>query len=136
MVDFENDQIKLITKWPGNGREEGKAPTKLSYKNGKVTWDYNIPAGAESVQWFKLLLLRDEDLEPEVRKSEPLLQARKYLQQNKKSAIDLIADYLRSLWKHTLETINRNRSQTVINALRFHVVITVPAIWKSRACWV
>jgi molecular chaperone DnaK (HSP70) len=96
-------------------------------------WGYNIPAGAESVQWFKLLLLREEDLEPEVRESEPLLRARKYLRRNKKSAIDLIADYLRGLWKHTLETISRNRGQTVINALRFHVVITVPAIWKSYA---
>jgi len=55
------------------------------------------------------------------------------LAETKKSATDVIADYLGGLWKHILATIQRARSKSVIDALAFHVVITVPAIWPDYA---
>jgi molecular chaperone DnaK (HSP70) len=50
--------------------------------------------------------------------------------ENDKTAIQVISDYLRMIWKHTLQTIMRDRGSAV-EALQFHVVITVPAIWKD-----
>ena len=133
MPDFESDQINSITTWPGTGREEGKAPTELFYEHDDQTWGYTIPADAEPIRWFKLLLLREEDLAPELKQSEILLRGRKMLKETGKSATDLIADYLRVLWKHILETICKARSESVVDALAFHVVITIPAIWKDYA---
>ncbi|KAI1414508.1 actin-like ATPase domain-containing protein [Hypoxylon sp. FL1857] len=132
-ADFQADQVNLITRWPGTGREEGKVPTELFFENDEVTWGYDVPADSDPVRWFKLLLLKDEDLAPEFRASEYILRGRKMLRENEKTAVDLVADYLRGFWEHVLSEITKARGQSLIDALRFHVVITLPAIWKGYA---
>ncbi|KFY53528.1 hypothetical protein V496_07517 [Pseudogymnoascus sp. VKM F-4515 (FW-2607)] len=92
-----------------------------------------IPADADPVRWFKLLLLREEDLSEELRQTESVMRARKMLRTTGKSATDLIADYLRALWQHILETIHKARTASAVAAYIFQVVITVPAIWKDYA---
>lgn len=131
VAEFEDGRINLITSWPGTEREEGKAPTELFYEDGRLMWGYTIPLDADPIRCFKLLL-HEDDLPPGIRESEILLRARKRIRESQKTAIDLIADYLGALWRHILDTINRAR-QPVIEALKFHVVITVPAIWKDYA---
>lgn len=131
VAEFEDGRINLITSWPGTEREEGKAPTELFYEDGRLMWGYTIPLDADPIRCFKLLL-HEDDLPPGIRESEILLRARKRIRECQKTAIDLIADYLGALWRHILDTINRAR-QPVIEALKFHVVITVPAIWKDYA---
>lgn len=131
-ADFESQHINLITSWPGSGREEGKAPTELYYEDDKISWGFEIDSDIDAIKWFKLLLLKEEDLSPELRFSEFLLRARKMMRENDKTAIDLISDYLRMIWNHALETINKNCG-SVVEALQFHVVITVPVIWKDYA---
>lgn len=133
VADFEAEHINLVTSWPGTGREEGKAPTELFYEDDNVMWGYTIPPDADPIRWFKLLLLREEDLTADLRESEFLLRARKIIRESRKTAIDVIADYLRALWSHILETIHKARGKSVVEALTFHVVITVPAIWKDYA---
>ncbi|KAL5003365.1 hypothetical protein BDV10DRAFT_200311 [Aspergillus recurvatus] len=130
---FEADQINLISAWPGTGREEGKAPTELLYDDEKTMWGYSIPGGADTVRGFKLLLLHDEDLTEDIKSSEFFLRARKMLRDTGKSPVGLVADYLRALWQHTIDTINKALGDFVVDGLRFHVVITVPAIWKAYA---
>ncbi|KAL4869441.1 hypothetical protein BDV12DRAFT_208549 [Aspergillus spectabilis] len=125
--------IDFGTTYSGHGPEEGKAPTERFYEYDKVMWGYDIPSDAEPVKWFKLLLLRDEDLDPKLRASEFVLRGRKMLRELDMSATDVIADYLRVLWQHIMVTIHKARSKSVIGALAFHVVITVPAIWKDYA---
>jgi hypothetical protein len=132
-ADFQNDQVNIITSWPGTGREEGKAPTEVFYEHGEMTWGYLVPPDCDPVRWFKLLLVQESDLDPSLRSSEFILRARQFLRDEGKTAVDLVADYLRALWKHTLDTIARARGQAVLDALRFHIVITVPAIWKGYA---
>lgn len=133
VADFESERINLITTWPGTGREEGKAPTELFYEHDQVMWGYEIPRDADPVRWFKLLLLKDEDLGEELRSSEYLLRGRKMLRENGKTAVNLVADYLRLLWKHVMNVIKKARGASVVDALPFHVVVTVPAIWKPYA---
>ena len=96
-------------------------------------WGFDVPRDGDPVRWFKLLLLKDEDLDPDLRTSDFLIRARKMLRENGKTAVDLIADYLRGLWGHAIETIERARGKSVIDAMQFRVVITVPAIWKGYA---
>jgi hypothetical protein len=105
VADFASDQINLITSWPGTGREEGKAPTELFYEDDQIFWGYEIPDDADPVRWFKLLLVKDEDLTEETRSSEFLLRGRKMLKETGKTAVGLIADYLRLLWAHILESV-------------------------------
>lgn len=133
VADFEVEQINPITRWPGTEREEGKAPTELFYEDNCLMWGYTVPSDADPIRWFKLLLLQQEDLPEELRESEFLLRARKMIKKSQKTATDLIADYLGALWRHILETIREARGETVLEALPFHVVITVPAIWKDYA---
>ncbi|KAL4949243.1 hypothetical protein BDW69DRAFT_77289 [Aspergillus filifer] len=133
VADFASEQINLITSWPGTGREEGKAPTELFYENDQIFWGYEIPDDADPVRWFKLLLVKDEDLDEETRSSEFVLRGRKMLRETGKTAVGLIADYLRLLWAHIQETVTKSRGEYVVDALRFHIVITVPAIWKGYA---
>ncbi|KAI4264735.1 MAG: hypothetical protein L6R42_000173 [Xanthoria sp. 1 TBL-2021] len=133
VADFQADQINLITSWPGTGREEGKAPTELFYEDTRLMWGYEIPSDADPIRWFKLLLLREEDLASELRDSEFLLRGRKMLRESEKTAVNLIADYLRALWRHVLDTIQKARGKSVVEGLSFNVVITVPAIWKDYA---
>jgi molecular chaperone DnaK (HSP70) len=85
------------------------------------------------MRWFKLLLLKDEDVAPEIRSSVYFLRAQRMLKENQKTAVDVISDYLRCLWHHTIETIEAARGKVLVDALQFRVVITVPAIWKSYA---
>lgn len=132
-ADFQADQINLITSWPGTGREEGKAPTELFYEDTRLMWGYEIPSDADPIRWFKLLLLREEDLASDLRDSEFLLRGRKMLRESEKTAVNLIADYLRALWRHVLDTIQKARGKSVVEGLSFNVVITVPAIWKDYA---
>ena len=131
--DFLANEINIITAWPGTGREEGKAPTELFYEDDSTMWGFEVPRDGDPVRWFKLLLLRDEDLDPELRTSDFLIRARKMLRENGKTAVDLIADYLRELWAHAIATIERARGKSVVDALRFRVVLTVPAVWKGYA---
>ncbi|KAF3006150.1 hypothetical protein E8E14_006879 [Neopestalotiopsis sp. 37M] len=131
--DIKEGQIYPITQWPGTNREEAKAPTELFYEDSKTHWGFDVPVDADPVRWFKLLLLKDEDVEADVKSSEPLLRARKMLKENERSAIDLIADYLRQLWQHVIQSIEASRGEVIVGALRFHIVITVPAIWKIYA---
>ncbi|KUJ09099.1 actin-like ATPase domain-containing protein [Mollisia scopiformis] len=129
---FNANEINVITTWPEQP-DEAKAPTQLFYEDGKIMWGFGIPIDADPVQWFKLLLIKDIDLDEETRSSEFLLRGRKMLRENNKTAIDLIADYLRLLWKYVLEMITKDCGSSVVDALPFHVVLTVPAIWKGYA---
>lgn len=96
-------------------------------------WGYEIPVDGDPIRWFKLLLLKDEDFDKELRSSEFILRGRRMLKENNKTAIEFIADYLRKLWQYTLEHINKARRESVVDALKFHVVIAIPAIWKGYA---
>ncbi|TRX93941.1 hypothetical protein FHL15_005019 [Xylaria flabelliformis] len=134
-VDFDNNQVNLVTSWPGNGREEGKVPTELWYDDDKdeIAWGYDIPVDAERFCWFKLLLLRDEDIDMETQGFSFLVQARDMMNKSGKTAVDLVSDYMRLLWEHIMSMIERARGDSVVDGLPIHVVITVPAIWKGYA---
>ncbi|KAK7972504.1 hsp70 family chaperone [Apiospora saccharicola] len=132
-ADIANDQINVMTSWPGSGREEGKAPTELFYEHGKMTWGFEVGNDCDPVRWFKLLLLKEEDLDPSLRSSEFVLRGRQHMRDEGKTAVELVADYLRALWCHILKSIAKARGEVVVDVSRFHVVITVPAIWRPYA---
>jgi hypothetical protein len=133
LPEFEAHQINLLSQWPGTTQEVGKAPTELFYEDESFTWGFEVPDEADPVRWFKLLLVKEEDLDPSLRSSPYVLAGRNMLAETGKTALDLITDYLAALWKHTLQSISDTRGESIIEAVPFHVVITVPAVWKGYA---
>ena len=129
--DFLAGQVEVITSWPGTGREEGKAPTELFYENDQFMWGYEVPFDCDPIRWVKLLLLEDDDLSDDLRSSEFFIRGRRLLRECGKTAVEVVADYLGALWEHTLSTIAKSRGELALDTLAFHVVITVPAIWKG-----
>ncbi|KAJ5393608.1 uncharacterized protein N7487_011249 [Penicillium crustosum] len=133
LSDFNRKSINLVTEWPDSLQEEGKVATEMFYEYDNEFWGYGIPKDADPISWFKLLLLKDEDTPEDIRSSELFLRAKKKVRDEGKTAQDLVTDYLKLLWNHTLEMILKARGENVVNSLRFHIVITVPAIWKGYA---
>ncbi|KAF5607820.1 hsp70 family chaperone [Fusarium pseudoanthophilum] len=133
-ADFERHNINFISSWPGLGREEGKVPTEIYYDDdGEMKWGYDIPGEVSRLQWFKLLLLKPDDLSPEMRASPFLQRARDITRQSGEAAVDVVADYLRLLWDHAQTKIKQELGNAVFNNLALHIVVTIPAIWKGYA---
>lgn len=130
----------MVSDWDGiEGQKTNvKVPTKILYKGDQIKWGFNIPPEEKPLQWFKLLLLRDQDMVPPymdagVRNSVYLKEAREMLTKLKKSAEEVVADYLGLLWKHLLKAIRTSLGQASIDGQPFRVVITFPAIWPLYA---
>jgi hypothetical protein len=132
------ENINVVTNWDSVlylNKENEKAPSEIYYGEGteEVSWGYGIPLEAESLKWFKLLLVDEGDLQEDVRKSKQIKRAREMLANHRKTAVEVVADYLRLLWKHVIKTIERERGSNSASRLPFRVVLTVPAIWPHNA---
>ncbi|EJT76944.1 hypothetical protein GGTG_06858 [Gaeumannomyces tritici R3-111a-1] len=130
---FAEKNVAFISEWPGTRAEMAKTPSQIFYDGDKVLWGSEIPADADSLQWFKLLLLKKEDMSAELFSSEYLTRGREFLSKTGKSAVDVIADYLRLLWNHAIKTITIELGPLILKTKVFRAVITVPAIWKGYA---
>lgn len=131
------ERMEVISSWDSelhSSSDEEKTPTAISFgPKGKVNWGYNIPFYAEQGKWFKLLLIDDKDLPEDVRKSIKIKEARAYLKKHNKTPVAVIAGFLRLLWNHCNQRITETVSRSLVNYSKFHIVITLPAIWPDYA---
>ncbi|KAF1850457.1 uncharacterized protein K460DRAFT_422933 [Cucurbitaria berberidis CBS 394.84] len=144
------DDIKIITDWDCiefQNSDKGKAPTRIAYGQPQpdclvdisgdsaptqVTWGYGVE-DTEVAEWFKLLLLDEDDLTEEKKHSPQIKKARKCLQKAGKTPVQAVGDYLRLLWNHAISNIEKDFGPVVVEGLQFQVVCTVPAVWTTRA---
>lgn len=137
------EEIEVVTSWESDLNhcsDLEKAPTQLYYDEGDedeadedVKWGYAIPKDGEALEWFKLLLLKDEDLPEDVRSSSQMNEARRLQEVSERDVIDIVACFLKNLWEHTLQSIADAVGEDLVSASRFHVVMTLPAIWPHYA---
>ncbi|KAM0256664.1 hypothetical protein ACHAQJ_004818 [Trichoderma viride] len=114
--------------------DKEKTPSVISYdEDGKLLWGYSVSDKKSSIQWFKLCLLEEDDIPKDIRNSTQLQAAKASLKQRNKSAVDVISDYLRELWKHSILNIRRAIGGQLVDLCRFKVVATLPAIWPAYA---
>ncbi|KAI0430736.1 hypothetical protein F5Y09DRAFT_355703 [Xylaria sp. FL1042] len=133
-------QPDIISQWPtsidnrrGNSDSQ-KVPTKVHYNpDGELSWGFRTPVNVETVEWFKLLLLNDEDLQTHLRGSQHLHDAQKMMSRLRKNAIQLTGDYLKALWDHALGQIINAKGQTLVDGMPINVILTVPAVWTDYA---
>ncbi|KAI1299420.1 hypothetical protein F5Y03DRAFT_408771 [Xylaria venustula] len=131
-----------ITLWPTSRSSQAnsdspKVPSSISYSPGGTTsWGHQTQDKNEnreaSISWFKLLLLDEKDLQPHLKNSDHVKQARERVQKSGKDALIVISDFLRKVWDHVLEVIIRAWGRQYVCNHPFHVVYTVPAIWQDR----
>lgn len=131
------NHVNIITNWESqlwSNSDENKVPTCLSYKNGEVSsWGYDVPSNEIAVRLFKLLLLNESDVPDHLRDSSQMNSAKLLLETTGKSVIEVISDYIREVWKHSLENIKKSIGRQMVELSRFQIVVTVPAIWPMYA---
>ncbi|KAM0814181.1 putative Actin-like ATPase domain-containing protein [Seiridium cardinale] len=133
------EQIHVICEWPADmpfDGEKPQVPTLMWYgKDDSIFWGNLIPEDAEPIQWFKLLLLEREDLPLYLQQnpSHHLETAKKRLQEQRKDAVTVVADYLSQLWQYAIMKIREIKTTILVDDCFLHVVLTVPAIWKGYA---
>jgi hypothetical protein len=131
------DIIHEVRQWPCAGqlekeKDEVQVPTQIDLVTR--TWGYKVPQTSTPLRWFKLLLLQDEDIKPEIRESPYLSDARRQTSRlGTDGVIDLVADYLRWLWEHARTEIEREMGGNALQELPFKIGLTIPAIWPQYA---
>ncbi|KAI0198444.1 hypothetical protein F4808DRAFT_451975 [Astrocystis sublimbata] len=128
----ENAPVKdpeVVTHWLSalsNNNDRTKVPSKIHYneETGEVQWGYNIPTDVQSIQWFKLLLLDSEDLPATLQNSTHIQAARDKLKNLGKTAVEVIGDYLKVLWKHIIAEIQDEKGRSMINGTPYHVILS------------
>lgn len=134
--------MQVIRRWSGGGRQTDlldKTPSRYAYasENKNLTedaWGYQVQPGMKSYSWFKLLL--DEDTNA-AEYDDPLLrqsagQGMTDLPPGK-SAKDLVADYLKQIYKHTQSYLGEVIGKGMVKETPCHYKLTLPAIWSHRA---
>jgi molecular chaperone DnaK (HSP70) len=127
----------MITSWDSvkyHCTDKEKTPSVISYdENGKLLWGYSVSDKKSAIEWFKLCLLEGDDIPNDIRNSAQLQAAQASLKAWNKSIVDIISDYLRALWKHSILNIRRAIGGQLVDLCRFKVVATLPAIWPAYA---
>jgi hypothetical protein len=138
---FNRDKLPVgepvvITHWLSalsKNNDRHKVPSRIYYdhETGDIKWGYNIPTDIRPIEWFKLLLLEEKDLSQDLKNSSHIRTARKMMQEAQKTPVELVGDYLKALWGHIISEIQDEKGAALINGTQFHVILTIPAIWKD-----
>ncbi|RFN53030.1 hypothetical protein FIE12Z_2613 [Fusarium flagelliforme] len=133
----EPDEIELVTSWEAelnHCSDVEKAPTQLLYSTTSDTsWGYSIPVDKDAIKWFKLLLLDEQDISTEMSDSSQLQHTKNLLRVLEKDPVDVVGCFLRKIWNHAIDSIRRSVGLELLQKSRFHVVITLPAMWPPYA---
>lgn len=94
-----------------------------------------MPLGERDFRWLKLLLLDDKDIEKYLAGSPGMMShlttMREMVKESGREVVDIVADYLRLLWEHSLDEIAGTVGREQRDSTPLTVVVTVPAIWKD-----
>jgi molecular chaperone DnaK (HSP70) len=139
-VKAGNQRINHICNWPnpkGANRNSDKTPSVVSREGGSLhKWGYDVDdtSRPETIyRWMKILL------EPKAIKSsdsecfEAVWTTKSLLDQEGRTAVDAVGEYLSQLWKYTLEEIGSKQGADFQETYKLRVVLTVPALWTAKA---
>ncbi|KAK4033804.1 hypothetical protein C8A01DRAFT_39733 [Parachaetomium inaequale] len=124
-----------------------KTPTRLSLSSPSlgtsepVLWGSQVPDDGESLRWFKLGLVHEDDLAEDpfdgflqdVQESTELDDAKTLRRQHHTTATKVCKVYLSKLASHVLEYIALKTGLTMAQVLasELHFVVGVPANWQT-----
>ncbi|KAI9043281.1 Hsp70 family protein [Aspergillus affinis] len=125
-----DEDITLVSTWQDkSNRTYAKVPSVIAYdKARREKWGYQVDACTESFRGIKLLL--DEDQKFDYAQS---LASRKLLELCNKDAVQVTADYLECLIKHSKKIMMKDRLMPDEANMNLRFVLTVPAVWSDKA---
>ncbi|KAI9760251.1 MAG: hypothetical protein M4579_001765 [Chaenotheca gracillima] len=151
------EDVDVIKTWPGgNGITSDKVPTEISYEEApkpdlgtpadstssipslpdpsaevvpKVKWGFQFKPEEPRLRCIKLFLDRNQKLPHFVSHLETAAQLRKY----DRKLPDAVSDYLREIYKHTMDTLKRRYGESFMAITDVEFVLTVPAVWSDTA---
>ncbi|KAK4210851.1 hypothetical protein QBC37DRAFT_428117 [Rhypophila decipiens] len=132
-ASYKKKKVTRIRQWPGSGRDECKVPTEICWREGHAVWGYQILDEERRLKLFKLLLLDHEDRSSEMHASPSLEEAQTYLDEAGMTATNAVTEYIQLLWDHVKDVVRKDLGKRLLSRLPFHIVVTVPAIWKHSA---
>lgn len=116
-----------------SNQDNPKVPSCIQFHNGRVIWGSDCKDDPESIEWYKLLLVDENDLPDDVRASEHVQTARNRLRELGKTPEEVIGAYLKVLWSSCLAKLKVEVGEATVNLSRFHVVMTLPAICEPSS---
>jgi len=130
------EQVYTIDDWPnpfGSTRNEDQVPSTIAYdRTGKVAkWGYYVREQDRDTfrfSWMKILLDPSHRYYKEAPRIKEMVAR---LTQLGKTAEDVVSDFLKCVWDHTLATLRRKLEELELFTLQ--VVLTVPAVWSPAA---
>lgn len=128
--------VKMVNDWPtphGKNLNDDQVPSAIAYdRDGVVTkWGYHVrdqDSDAFQFRWMKILLDPSHKYYKEAPRMMEMIAALATLG---KSAEDVVSDFLKCFWEHTLKTLQRKHEELTQYTLQ--VVLTVPAVWSPSA---
>ncbi|KAG0126370.1 hypothetical protein HOY82DRAFT_570205 [Tuber indicum] len=126
------EKVNVVGKWvAGRSRTSGKAPSEIAYTSSGVKWGFGIPIKEPALAWFKLLL--DPTKYPLANSTNsPLARTKQLIPQGKKP-VDVVADYLSELYKHTIDHLEKTLGKSTVEVSPLDFILTVPAVWSDAA---
>jgi molecular chaperone DnaK (HSP70) len=101
---------------------------------GTVTsWGYELDSQRDFVSWFKLSLSEEASERFANEQPQRFAQLDKILTKLRKEPVDVASDYLRCLWAHATEVIQRTIGKQLWENISIKIVLTLPAIWDHKA---
>nr|XP_036578921.1 uncharacterized protein CTRU02_11175 [Colletotrichum truncatum]KAF6786304.1 hypothetical protein CTRU02_11175 [Colletotrichum truncatum] len=132
------NNIEVITRWASDmnfNSDTEKTPSTLLYRGiqNEAFWGYKIPAAnnEDALKWFKLLLIDNKDISAELHNSPQIATAKTLLAEANKDTVNVVSSYIRLLWNHSIECITQSAGKALMRLCRFHVVVTLPAMWPD-----
>ncbi|KAI7470725.1 actin-like ATPase domain-containing protein [Hortaea werneckii] len=108
-------------------KEKGKGNSNNT--KGTMRWGYQVRPDEQRLRCLKLLLDTNQNLPDYV----SLDDVRKQLAANGKNVGAAVAEYLKALFDHTKETLERRYGGLLVSQTPLQVVLTVPAVWSDAA---
>lgn len=75
----------------------------------------------------------EADVQPTMHDLDRIRQAKSIIQREEKTPVEVIADNLEGLFNNSIQEMRKERGGNVVDDHPFHLVITVPAVWKEGA---
>ena len=110
-------------------------PSDISYDeyDRPSRWGFGLQASDNAIRWVKLLLSPLSLSALNTQEEKVVEMTARQLREIGKTAIEVIADYLRFLWSHILARLRVRLTAPVLDNMVLKVVLTVPAIWDHGA---
>ncbi|RPA91804.1 actin-like ATPase domain-containing protein [Choiromyces venosus 120613-1] len=126
------EEINVIDRWvTGRNRTSAKVPSEISYGPSGVKWGFGIPYKEPRLAWFKLLLDPSKYSLANATNS-PLTKTKQMIPVGKRP-VNVVADYLSELHKHTIDHLEKTLGKEVVKVSPLDFTLTVPAVWSDAA---